>query len=109
MTAVEPSADTITPAVHPPRELLLLACGSVAVGAALLLLNTTAANVVGYVLSSFVTIGLLAAYQRVDVGRRNRANYTPQPWLGRFGPFIALAGVIVAAIHVWRIATELAG
>jgi uncharacterized membrane protein YphA (DoxX/SURF4 family) len=101
--------DTIAPVTRPPRELLLLAAGSVIVGAALLLVTGLAVNVAGYALSSFVTIGLLAAYQRVDVARRNRPRYVADPRLRRLGPIVAVAGVAVAVIHVWRIATELAG
>lgn len=107
MTAVE--HDTIAPVSRPPRELLLLAAASVVIGAALLVPAGVAVNVAGYVLSSFVTIGLLAAYQRVDVTRRNRPRYVADHRLRRLGPIVAVAGILVAAVHVWRIATELAG
>lgn len=94
---------------RPPRELLIAAFGCVVIGAGLLLPSTFRASIVGYVLSSFATIGLLAAFQRVDVSRRNRAGYVAQPWLRRLSPLLAIAGIAVAAVHVWRIATEIAG
>jgi hypothetical protein len=94
---------------RPPRELLIGALGCVLIGAALLLPDTAAASVAGYIISSFVTIGLLAAFQRVDVSRRNRAGYIAQPWLRRLSPALAAAGIVIASVHVWRIATGIAG
>lgn len=103
------TVETRPATARPPRELLIAAFGCVAIGAALLVPSTFEASIVGYVLSSFATIGLLAAFQRVDVSRRNRAGYVAQPWLRRLSPVLAVAGIAVAAIHVWRIATEIAG
>lgn len=70
---------------------------------------TFTARVAGYVLSSFVTIGFLAACARLDVLRSHLPGYRPSRLVQRASPLIAVAGVAVAAIHVWAIATELAG
>ncbi len=67
------------------------------------------ARVAGYVLSSFVTIGFLAACARLDVLRSHRPGYRPSRLVQRASPVVAIAGVAVAAVHVWAIATELAG
>ena len=97
------------PTEQPPRRLLVVAAASVVIGAGLLLVDEFALHVVGYVLASFQTIGLLAAYTRIDAGRRLRAGYTPLRHGTRVTSALALAGVVIAAVHVWLIATELAG
>ena len=94
---------------RPPRELLFAACGSVLIGAALLFAGGMSASILGYLLSSFLTIGFVSAYQRVDLVRRSRPGYEMQPTLRRLSPVVTLAGILVASAHVWRIATELAG
>jgi hypothetical protein len=94
---------------QPPTRLLVVAAASVVIGAVLLLLDEFALNVVGYVLASFQTIGLVAAFTRIDNARRSSAHYVPLPHAGRIVSAITAAGIAVAAVHVWMIATELAG
>jgi hypothetical protein len=94
---------------HPPTRLLVVAAISVALGAVFLAFDEFALNVIGYFLASFQTIGLLAAYTRIDAGLRQHAGYVPLQNATRITSALALAGVIVAAANVWFIATELAG
>ena len=93
----------------PPIALLAAAAAAVAGGGILVAAPSFAAHVIGYVLSSFVTIGFLTAVTRLDVKRRHDPRYRPARSLRRLGPLLAAAGVAIAALHVWAIATELAG
>ncbi len=93
----------------PPRTLLSGALFCVAVSIALLAPAVFAMHLVGYVLSSFVTIGLVATYRRVDLERRGQVGYRSQPRLDLMATGLAGVGVLVSALHVWWIATELAG
>ncbi len=96
-------------ATRPPFNLLIAAAIAVAGGAALVVAPSFAGHVVGYVLSSFVALGLLGAFTRVDIMRRAGSRYRAAPALRRVAPLIAVAGIGVASLHVWSIATELAG
>ncbi|HEX5614029.1 MAG TPA: hypothetical protein VFZ83_02635 [Acidimicrobiia bacterium] len=94
---------------QPPTRLLAVAAASVVIGAVLVVLGEFALHVVGYVLASFQTIGLVAAYTRIDNSRRSSAHYVPLAHAGRIVSAITIAGIMVAGVHVWMIATELAG
>lgn len=96
-------------AAGPPSPFLAAATAAVVGGAALVAVSSFAGHVAGYVLSSFVTIGLLAAYTRIDIMRRTDTRYRPARLQRRLGPLVAAAGIAVASLHVWAIATELAG
>lgn len=96
-------------AEQPPTQLLVVAAASVVFGAVLLAFDDFALHVVGYVLASFQTIGLVAAYTRIDASRRTSAHYRPVHHAGRIVSAVTAAGILVAAAHVWMIATELAG
>ncbi len=93
----------------PPRTLLSGALFCVAVSVALLAPDVFAVHLFGYLLSSFVTIGLVAMFRRIDLERRGQVGYVPHPRLDVVATALAGAGVLVAALHVWWIATELAG
>jgi hypothetical protein len=95
--------------VTPPGTLLVAAAFAVGVGLVLLAVDDFVLHVFGYVLSSFVDIGLIAAFTRIDAARRQHPNYVAAPRLRRLVPAVALGGLLVAAGHVWFIATELAG
>ncbi|MCZ7535557.1 MAG: hypothetical protein M5T61_06165 [Acidimicrobiia bacterium] len=95
--------------VRPPIPLLTAAAAAVAGGAALLAAPSFAGHVAGYVLSSFVALGLLGAFTRVDLIRRADSRYRVAPLVRRVAPAIAATGIAIAALHVWSIATELAG
>jgi hypothetical protein len=94
---------------RPPTRLLVVAAISVVLGAVFVAFDEFALHVIGYFLASFQTIGLLAAYTRIDAGLRQHAGYVPLSNATRITSVLALAGVIVAALNVWLIATELAG
>jgi FtsH-binding integral membrane protein len=81
----------------------------VGVSVVLLLPSVFALHALGYVLSSFVTIGLVAVFRRLDLERRGKVGYVAQPRLAIAATVLAGTGVMVAALHVWWIATELSG
>ncbi len=93
----------------PPRTLLSGALFCVAVSVALLLPDVFVVHLLGYLLSSFLTIGLVAMFRRLDTERRGHVGYVAQPRLDLSATVLAGSGVLVAALHVWWIATELAG
>jgi hypothetical protein len=95
--------------VAPPRTLLSSAAFCVAVSLVLVAPRIFALHVLGYVLGSFVTIGLVVLYRRLDLERRGRPGYVANHRLALAATALAAAGTLFAAIHVWWIATELAG
>ena len=102
---VQPDADEET---GPPLVLLVAAGLCVVVGAALLVVGSFAANLAGYVVASLVTIVLIGIYRRTDLIRRLSPGYRPRPELRRVVPVVLLAAWVVAGVHVWAIATEVA-
>ncbi|WCO65985.1 hypothetical protein PO878_15905 [Iamia majanohamensis] len=92
----------------PPLVLLALAGVCVAAGAGLLLVGTFAANVAGYLVASLLTIVLVGVYRRVDLIRRLSPGYRPAPAARRVVPVLLVAAFVVAGVHVWAIATEVA-
>jgi hypothetical protein len=96
-------------AVRPPGTLLAAAAFAVGAGVVLLVVDDFLLHVFGYVLASFVDIGLVAAFTRIDAGRRQHSHYVASHRLRRVIPVLVLLGLVVAAGHVWFIATELAG
>lgn len=89
---------------------LLVAAVVVLVASSLLLLLGDALwrHAAGYVLSTFVLIGLVARYRWAVVRRRADRSYAHTPALDRVATATVLLGLAVAAAHVWPIATELA-
>ena len=92
-----------------PKRLLYGAGVAVVVGGVLLATHALILHVVGYLLGSVVTIGLLIAYVRVDAARRNRPGYRALHERAARGPLRGAAGAAVAAGHAWILATRVAG
>jgi hypothetical protein len=93
---------------RPPVAILAAAAALTAVAALLWLPEMLTAHTAGYVISSFGTLGVLAAFKRVDLKRRQSPFYSPNPTLRRVELAIAVAAVALAVSHVWVIATFLA-
>ncbi len=100
-----PAADPVAP----PRTLLSSAAFCVAVSLVLVAPRVFVLHVAGYLLGSFVTIGLVVLYRRLDLERRGRPGYLADPRLAVAATALAAAGTLFAGLHVWWIATELAG
>lgn len=94
--------------IAPPVGLLVTAAMTVGISVALFPLSLISTHVIGYVLGSFVTITLVALYRSTAQRRRRNPYYSPRPGLRRGATLVLAAGTIVAAAHVWVIATHLA-
>jgi uncharacterized membrane protein YphA (DoxX/SURF4 family) len=106
-TTLEPptlEGRAVTP-VTPPA-VLLVAAGVVALLSGVLLLagTQTIVRVAGYLLGTIVTIGLVAAFYREDLQRRQSSMYSPRPALQPLAIAIVLIGFFFAVLHVWRLA-----
>jgi uncharacterized membrane protein YfcA len=107
-SAMGTAAETGRGTIHPPRSLLFGATVAVGASAAALLLPAVGAHIAGYMLGSAVTIALVGLFRRTDLRRRQSAYYAPNRRLQRWGPTLVAAGMVVAAVHTWSIATALA-
>jgi hypothetical protein len=91
--------------VAPPNVLLFAACAT-ALGSLLLWVpGGIPAHLAGYVLSTFVTLGLLAGFKRQDLRARQSAFYSPRSQLNQLAVGVAVLAVAGAGTHVWVIAT----
>ncbi len=103
----------MTEETGPPVVMLVLAFAAVAGSVGLLVGVSLTAHVLGYLLSSFVCIGLATAFTQLDERRRNDQErwYEEEP--GQKETYqraraVALSlGIVVTTIHVWYIAREL--
>ena len=97
------------PSGRPPVGLVLAAVATLGASAALFVLGDELwAHALGYVLSTFVLIGLVARYRWTVVRLRANRSYAHNPTLDHVATALVVAGIAVAALHVWPIATELA-
>lgn len=104
--------------VHPPTARLLAAAAVAAasigcriLGQSALLHDPSTAEVIygaGYVLATFVGLGLTAAFSREDLRRREDSTYSPKPWTGRAQVAVAALCILAAVANVWAVATLLA-
>lgn len=95
-------------AIGPPIAVLAGAALCVLVGIVLVFPGSFATHVAGYVASPLVAILLVGLYRRLDLRRRLSAGYRPNPSIARVIPLILVVAFVVAAVHVWAIATEVA-
>jgi hypothetical protein len=64
---------------------------------------------VGYVMSTFLTLGLLAGFKRLDLRARQSAFYSPREQLPALIVGVTAVAVAGAMAHVWVLATYWAG
>jgi len=93
---------------RPPVGLLVLGLGAVVVSGATVGSRGLAGHGAGYVLGSVVTIGCVGLFHRIDRQRRQQPLYEPHRFLTRYAGLVVALGIVVAAMHTWWIATELA-
>jgi hypothetical protein len=91
--------------VAPPSGLLYAACVTALASLLLWLPGGIPAHAAGYVLSTFVTLGLLAGFKRQDLRARQSAFYTPKSQLNQLALGVAVVAVAGAGTHVGVIAT----
>ena len=99
----ETDADRV---VGPPLAVLAVGGVSVLLSYALLLLDTSSAHLVGWLLGSLVPILAIGYFRRMDLQRRRSSNYVGGQVKRWLPPAIAIAGVIAAGIHTWLVATQ---
>jgi O-antigen/teichoic acid export membrane protein len=97
-----------TASPRPPGHLIVLGAIAVVAAAGLLVARDVIAGVVGYVLSTFVALTCITAFRWLDNRRRQDVSYVSTPRLARFATVTAAVALVVAAAHVWHLATELA-
>lgn len=82
------------------------AAAAVAISSLVLWLPATLAlHGVGYVLSTFVTLGLLAVAKRRDLRARQSAFYSPRSQLTPVSVGVTVLAVLGAMAHVWVLAS----
>jgi hypothetical protein len=101
--------DAIETSVHPPVGLLTAAGATAVVTLLLWLPGSLLLHGVGYVLSTFVTLGLLAGFKRKDLRARQSPFYAPRSNLGPISVVVTVLGVVGAMAHVWVLTTFWAG
>ncbi len=94
--------------VGPPLPYLVVAFAGAVLSAALLAVAGIAADIAGYVTGSIVTIALVGEFHRADLRRRQHPFYVARPALARCASVIVAIGFVLAALHAWSIASELA-
>jgi hypothetical protein len=95
--------------VRPPVALLAAAAGTALVSLALWLPGGIEFHLLGYGLSTFVTLGLIAGFKRADVRARQNPFYSPRSHLGTATLVVSLFAIAGAIAHTWVIATYWAG
>ena len=97
-----------TDPVGPPVVFLILGFACVVASAVLALVGGRQAHIGGYVLGSLVPILIIGVFRRLDLARRRSPFYEPLGLVSLIVPLLAGAAVVLAAVHVWAVATELA-
>src|SRR5262245_42525738 len=95
---------------RPPIWILGIAAAVVVLAYTLIFRPGLASNVIGYVLGSFVCVGSVALFIKVDSIRRNSANvvYIESPAVRYIWSAVLIAGIAACGVHAWKIAEELA-
>lgn len=95
---------------RPPLWILAIAVVVVALAFAMFTRSELTAHLVGYLLGSFVCVGVVALFIKVDSTRRNSADvvYVEVPGLRYAWSFVLIAGISACGLHAWQVATELA-
>jgi hypothetical protein len=92
----------------PPVGWLIAAAGTAFLSLLLWLPGSLLLHGVGYVLSTFITLGLLAGFKRQDLRARQSPFYAPRSNLGPMSVAVTILAVAGAMAHVWIITTFLA-
>ncbi|MFZ4434628.1 MAG: hypothetical protein ACOYOQ_15655 [Microthrixaceae bacterium] len=106
---VAPGAAAPRP-VTPPIPILVFAGLALSASFALLFAGGFAdlLHFVGWLLASIVGVGLLAAFTAQDLKRRQDRNYAPQKSADVVRNVLAIAALVLCALHAWTLAWSLA-
>ena len=94
--------------VGPPLLILGLAFLLVVASAVLLVVEGTTSHVVGYLVGSVVPLLLIGFFRRTDLDRRRSPFYVPSRVVRPALAVLAIAALVLAGLHVWPIATDIA-
>lgn len=94
--------------VAPPAWLLVVGGGLVVLAGALVPVGVISVHWIGYVLSTFVNVALVARFRALDQRLRENPFYTPMPVLRTVASGLLLTTYLVAAVHAWLLATHYA-
>lgn len=105
-TTTAAGSPTPTETVGPP--LLLLGVGYLCVAVGLLQVGADGVgrHLLGYVVGAVVPILLVGIVRHTDLDRRRSPHYAGSTLLRPGLILLAVAALVVAALHVWPIATE---
>jgi hypothetical protein len=107
--AVTADDEIVPTSVRPPVGLLAAAGGTAVISLLLWLPGRLLLHGVGYALSTFITLGLLAGFKRKDLRARQSPGYAPRSNLGLLSVAVTVLAVLGAMAHVWVITTFWAG
>ncbi len=91
---------------YPSAPLLIATAIVVAFSALLLLMDGSWWHIVGYLLGTVLTIGLVTVYRRDDLAKRSRSAYVARPVLSAIAVGLIVAGFLIAMAHVWALAND---
>ncbi len=106
--ATKTASRTTATSVGPPLVVLGTAFASVAVSVLLLLVGGTRAHVLGYVVGSVLPLLLIGFFRKADLVRRRDPHYLASRLVPPMLVVLAATALVLAAVHVWPIATDLA-
>lgn len=94
--------------VGPPLLILALGFASVAVSLPLLSAEGITPHVVGYLTGGLLPILVVGLVRRIDLDRRRNHRYEAKALLSPALVVLLVAAMVMAGLHIWPIATELA-
>lgn len=92
----------------PPLLILALGFASVVVSVPLLSADGIAPHVVGYLTGGLLPILVVGLVRRIDLDRRRNHRYQANSLLAPALVLLLAAAMVMAGLHIWPIATELA-
>lgn len=107
MNAETYETDAAYAPVRPPLGYLVAAALCVLTSAGLLFVAAFYVNVLGYVLASLLAVLIVGVFRQHDQRLRNDPRYSPRHGIAGMATTVVVAGIGVAMVHAWFIATEL--
>jgi hypothetical protein len=104
MATTSPTTDT----VGPPLAIIVLGFVSQAASVVLLTVGSSRSHVIGYLVGTVVPLVLIGFVRRADLDRRRSPFYVANSLVGPALVVMAVAAMVLAGVHVWAIATDLA-
>lgn len=94
--------------VGPPLLILALGFAAVVVSLPLLSADGIAPHAVGYFIGALLPIVVVGLVRRIDLDRRRNHRYQAKALLSPALVVLLVAAMVMAGLHIWPIATELA-